>query len=360
MNTADYTATPLSKISSALDAAFSSLDRPGEQTLRSASANCIVLVPSPQLLPSSEKAVEVLSQIRPGRFFVLICDDTATSITAQVATRCHVISKSERSCSDVVRLTSSPEQWTAVPSIVRANLVTGVVTELYLMESIAQRPFMLEGLSSVTDLIVVDSAMFDENLSQIQSLRTVTNSIVDLEWIAGAPWRDQLRNIFERPLVAARLPALESVAVTCASGRGEQAPAVGLLFCGWLLSRLHLDPVAIGSSGYECRGSGMVKHINFDLRIVPGAGPRSAIQEVLFTFSEPQGGTIKLSRAELLETVVNLGQHYRLTRPLEEESAISRVQRYFLIGESFKNYTESLRSGLLLESLRHGFIGARP
>ena len=62
--------------------------------------------------------------------------------------------------------------------------------------------------------------------------------VVDLAWLRSTPWRERIAAAFDSPR---RRPDLTKISAVTVRHR-EDSLASGLLFCGWLASRLGWEP----------------------------------------------------------------------------------------------------------------------
>ena len=63
--------------------------------------------------------------------------------------------------------------------------------------------------------------------------------VVDLAWLRSTPWRERVAATFDPPRLRRELNAISSVTVR---HRPDSVDHRGLLFCGWLASRLGWEP----------------------------------------------------------------------------------------------------------------------
>ncbi len=363
-NSEFVTSTP-KELALALDKAVSSLQPEGKQFERRSLVNSLILAPSAVSEPFGQRLVDLLDHINPGRLIVLVCDDNRKEIDVSVAARCHKTSDDEWGCSEVLRIVAPAHLWEALPNLVLANLLTGASTDLYLLNSFEGKPHLAATLARLCEGIVIDSSIFDGALVRMKDLYRSARSFVDLQWLAGACWRDQIREIFSRNLVQSRLADLSAISVGCRGTGAKGLPSVGLLAAGWILDCLGLEAVGMGSAGFECRGRSLPASCSLKLSVT-GSAERSQIDFIRFDFAGACPGRIVLTRDEVLETIIELGggdavssegRKMRSVRAFEDESSLALIQRYYSIGELLSEYRPALTQALELEALNHGFLG---
>jgi hypothetical protein len=69
--------------------------------------------------------------------------------------------------------------------------------------------------------------------------------VVDLAWLRSTPWRERIAAAFDPPAWRPQLPAISSVAIR----HHPESGAAGLLFLGWLASRLGWKPGTLAARG---------------------------------------------------------------------------------------------------------------
>jgi glucose-6-phosphate dehydrogenase assembly protein OpcA len=94
----------------------------------------------------------------------------------------------------------------------------------------------VDALCRHAQVVLLDSQ--DEPGVHDALLRAVSLSqrlrVVDLAWLRSAPWRERIAATFDPPELRRAMPSIVSVTVR----HRRDSAAAGLLFCGWLASRL--------------------------------------------------------------------------------------------------------------------------
>lgn len=355
-----YTKTTLSAVSTALTALFASLESEQQSFNRAANANVIIPLSGVAKLEPLEADLDTLSLVHPSRFFVIYVDNQLQSPEVYISARCHALSKSEHVCSEILRIAFPAAQFAAIPSLIRANTLTDMPTEVYLADADFPKEF-LTGLLENGNTLALDSAEFEGRFDALEQLEGMVDTVLDLQWVGLGLWRDEIKDLFSRPLVREYVRSIRSVEVASTAPEGRDS-AAALLVGAWIADRLGLARgLVYGHDGFECSdGSGRTIRLAFKKSAAAGA---SKLTEVLFRFDPLQVGSasqdqyIRLRRnGEALETMVDLNVSYRATRPFDDESRQSRVRRYFLIGESMTNYTAAARLALEFARMRRGYV----
>lgn len=354
-----YTKTALNKIGSALGGFFSGLESQDKNFSRAVNFNLLIPLSSPELLDSLESELDAFSLVHPARFFVLYFDPTLTAVEASVTARCHALSKSDHVCSEIIRIGCPPGQTQAMASVVRGNLLTGLATELYLFDPRIGIE-TLQALAPLGDTIILDSGEFTGHLETLDVLTRLVRSVLDLQWVGLGLWRDEVKDLFSRPVIRDYLEKIQSVEITASCDQAHASGASSFLFAAWVIERLGFtSDLSYGRGGFECtNGNGKRLRVAINGE---GASATPQLQSVRFRFDPlefegtQQEQFVQLTRGDGLETMVDLTLSYRSRRPFDDETREGRIKRYFLIGESVTNYTAAARLALELERLRLGY-----
>jgi glucose-6-phosphate dehydrogenase assembly protein OpcA len=89
--------------------------------------------------------------------------------------------------------------------------------------------------------------------------------VVDLAWLRSTPWRERVAATFDPPQWKDELGRIEAV---CVRHHPESAIA-GLLFCGWLASRLAWKPGPLASANGALRGKARSRRADVDVALEP-------------------------------------------------------------------------------------------
>ncbi len=91
------------------------------------------------------------------------------------------------------------------------------------------------------------------------------NYVVDLAWLRSTPWRERVAAAFDSPR---RRPDLQRIAHVTVRHR-EDSRASGLLFCGWLASRLEWEPGALAHARGRWSGTAHTRRQDIKLTLDP-------------------------------------------------------------------------------------------
>ncbi len=91
--------------------------------------------------------------------------------------------------------------------------------------------------------------------------------VVDLAWLRSTPWRERVAATFDPAAWRDELGRIDSVTVRHQS----QSAIAGLLFCGWLASRLGWQPGSLVAANGSLRGQAHGRRQDVKIELVPDA-----------------------------------------------------------------------------------------
>lgn len=378
-----YQRTKVGDVSRALTELFIGLQGEDNSYTRASSTNVLLPLGSADAAEAVESLVEEVARLHPSRFFLCGVNNALNALAAEVSARCHFTSKgagrAQHVCSELVRFGVPNSQLAALAQAVRANLVSGTPTELFLFDSRVEGE-LLDALLPLVDDLVLDSSMWSERVFLLEKMLSSARHVVDLQWIALGPWRELLRSAFAIPEARglangiSRVQVITDASLGAARGGATERRSVsegalprgatmaGLLLHGWIASRLHLTPTSVRD---DEEGSG----IQLMSSMPTGASVSSSVASVgeaavspprWLASGEATGPTVRSVRIEgigrggrstsieiqrsggLLEAKVRGNSSVVLTRPIEKEEGIDFLRRFFLIGESVTNYPAAM------------------
>ena len=211
------------------------------------------------LANSKEQLIAKLSRVHPCRFFLINLGAELTEIDVSVAARCHRGPNGQSLCSEVVTLEVPFKRLAALPSILLANLLTGMQTELFITSSVftadeEMAGSVLDHLLPIVDLAIYDSAEGCLSSNVFKQLINSKGVLVDLNWLRTSVWREQLREICNKPAVLSKLADLNEIEVVLPE-KDQQRPENDFINSGpyfiaaWMVRKLGLTPVARTESG---------------------------------------------------------------------------------------------------------------
>ena len=134
----------------------------------------------------------------------------------------------------------------------------------------------------------------------------------------------------------------------------------GLIFAGWFLDRLELEPVAFGKSGCECRGKS-----GSSVTIAPFLEDKSnkekgvvGLTSVVLQFGKNTDSVVEVTRrgeALCVNATFSGSDKFSFQRNLENGELPHVLERFFLVGDSTLNYASSLRLAMEIEKLNTGY-----
>lgn len=364
-----YIPTELPGIGKTLEGLFAA---PEDAESRASHTNLVIIAAQEDSADDLQGLVETFALVYPSRIFVISVRDEYTEVKAEVAACCHIVSGNQKVCSEVVRLLLPKAEIEMIPGLLRANLLGGVRCELFIYSAATDKD-VLRSVAVLCDRIIFDSQEFESCMGEAFAISDLAPQTIDLEWHRLRTWRDELKGVFAKPSCQEFLPQLERIEIVAGS-RDERSIAPGaLLLGGWLMECLQLTVEAYGASGYECRGQNgqeilcaLVPRVlvqPIDGQHVPSyqAPPRYLVEELTLYFRVPgagvsgEGAYVYMKRGRLLETVVQLGQSYKVSRAFEDETQAGIIQRYFAVGGVTMRYAGVMKAARDLEYLRSGF-----
>jgi glucose-6-phosphate dehydrogenase assembly protein OpcA len=135
-------------------------------------------------------------------------------------------------------------------TIVGPLLVSDIVTLAWAPHGHVEGVNQLRRLAAIVLLDSQDEPDVRDALAR--ALALAENAyVVDLAWLRSTPWRERVAAAFDPPALRRSLMAIEEVVVR----HRHDSAASGLLFCGWLASRLGWRP-----EGMMHRGEDLIGH----------------------------------------------------------------------------------------------------
>lgn len=341
-----YTKTPPERIGETMSKVFESMEEDGQVT-RFATNNLLIAVSSSKPADEIEEFIDLLSIVHPSRFFVVKASGDPNELSAEVSARCQMLGKNEHVCSEVVKITVGSERFHSLPSLLLANLVTGVPTETLILHDDAPAE-LIDRMLQMSEVVYFDSGDFDRNVDMVHHLSSSKAALVDLQWVKLSPWREQIRLSFERADAKELVGQLRSITIISSGDAAGAAPT--RLLAGWLLSKLGLE-VRVdkrGLLGFKREGG----EVALSFENIKSDGP-SELREVHLDFNPGKTGrrSMRFVRGETLDSLIEVDRPVRHTAVVEADDKLSRLRRFFTIGESMINYPAALKRSLVIERM---------
>jgi glucose-6-phosphate dehydrogenase assembly protein OpcA len=148
-----------------------------------------------------------------------------------------------------VVLDLGPHHLEKLDTIVDPLVVTDIAT---LVWSPHGHPEAVDALLHLTQVVLVDSVNEPDSAAAVRRARELAGEayVVDLAWLRSTPWRERVASTFDPAQWRPELGRIDSVVVR----HQPQSAIAGLLFCGWLASRLGWEPGALVPANGSLRG----------------------------------------------------------------------------------------------------------
>ena len=159
--------------------------------------------------------------------------------TSQFAGPGHIAVGRER-----IVLHIGPKHLEKLDTIVDSLLVPDLATVVWAPHGHSEGIDALRRLAQIVLLDSQDEPTVTAGLERSADL-SQNAYVVDLAWLRSTPWRERIAAAFDPPVERARLGSIASVTVR----HREDSLASGLLFCGWLSSRLGWRPDSLVQRG---------------------------------------------------------------------------------------------------------------
>lgn len=163
-----------------------------------------------------------------------------------------------------VVLDIGPDHLKGLDSIVDPLVVSDIAT---LAWSPHGHPEAIDALLKLSQVVLVDSLNEPDKGAAVTRARELSEEayVVDLAWLRSTPWRERIAASFDPPQWREELGRLTSVTV-----RHQSASAVaGLLFLGWLASRLGWEPGSLVSGNGGLQGHAHSRRQDVQLKLEP-------------------------------------------------------------------------------------------
>lgn len=330
----------MGQLGSALTRAVRSIEELGY--LRAAHSNLLVFHHD---LPPDELGnwIDSLTLVNPSRVFVLSLDDSVDGISLDVGGRCHRVSPSVILCSEVAQVKVPRHRLPELPSVLRAHMLSGARIEaVILQEAIPDWVEQLTG--SLAQTVYVDTRMTSGAAQTVPRFWYRKERVIDCAWMWLNPWREVIRQAFDRSDLSERLEGLSRVTFSIAQGAGASLLSL-LLLPGWIQGRLGLELREVEGARVRL-GAEDGRSVEFRFEEVDeGAGGVSGL-----SFSDRGGEPFLQLRVveDLIEGQFDEGRSWVPLRRYGGEGSRELLERYFLIGASMTHYPSSFRNAVKL------------
>jgi glucose-6-phosphate dehydrogenase assembly protein OpcA len=127
----------------------------------------------------------------------------------------------------------------------------------------------VDSLLKLSQVVLVDSVSEPDPKAALERAHELSKSVyvVDLAWLRSTPWRERVAATFDPPRWRPELGRVSLVRVR----HHPQSEAAGLLFLGWLSSRLGWKPESLTAASGSLRGRAHGRRGDVELRLEPDA-----------------------------------------------------------------------------------------
>jgi hypothetical protein len=125
----------------------------------------------------------------------------------------------------------------------------------------------IDAMLHITQVVLVDSVNEPDPGAAVQRACSLAGEayVVDLAWLRSTPWRERVASTFDPSPWREELGRISSVTVH----HHADSSVAGLLFCGWLASRLDWQPGSLMSAGGSLKGRAKARRQDVELELVP-------------------------------------------------------------------------------------------
>jgi glucose-6-phosphate dehydrogenase assembly protein OpcA len=125
----------------------------------------------------------------------------------------------------------------------------------------------IDALLKLSQVVLIDSISEPDPAAAVRRARTLTQDayVVDLAWLRSTPWRERITASFDPPQWRDELGRLSSLTVR----HRPDSSVAGLLFYGWLGSRLGWEPAALMQRNGELFGRASARRGDVELLLQP-------------------------------------------------------------------------------------------
>jgi glucose-6-phosphate dehydrogenase assembly protein OpcA len=163
-----------------------------------------------------------------------------------------------------VVLDLGPRHLEGLDTIVDPLVVTDIATVVW---SPHGHPEAVDALLHLAQVVLLDSVNEPDSAAAVARARELAGDayVVDLAWLRSTPWRERVASTFDPAQWRPELGRIDSVTVR----HQPQSTIAGLLFCGWLASRLGWEPGSLVAANGSLRGQAHGRRQDVRIELVP-------------------------------------------------------------------------------------------
>jgi glucose-6-phosphate dehydrogenase assembly protein OpcA len=157
-----------------------------------------------------------------------------------------------------------PKHLDKLDTIVDPLVVTDLPTVVWAPHG---HPEALDALLRLAQVVLIDSLNEPDKASAVRRAKELSQDayVVDLAWLRTTPWRERVAATFDPPRWRPELYRIDAVTVRHRPDSG----AAGVLFFGWLSSRLGWGPGSLMLTNGSVRGSAHARRQDVTLTLEP-------------------------------------------------------------------------------------------
>jgi len=188
-----------------------------------------------------------------------------------------------------VEVDVGPQLLDSLDTIVDPLLVSDLTTMVWAPHGHTEG---VDALRRLANIVLIDTQDEPEPRHAFERAADLTRSayVVDLAWLRSTPWRERVAAAFDPPAMRGALGSIEKVVVR----HREDSTAAGVLFCGWLSSRLGWRPEALARRGDALTGHARARRGEVALELQPGSMGSPGLGGV--TITTAAGESVSLDR----------------------------------------------------------------
>ncbi len=207
----------------------------------------VIVVVDHQFRGEIENRFERVGRYHPSRLVVCAVEDGRPTIDAWAGVGTddaaprpgHIAVARER-----VEIDIGPRHLAKLDTIVDPLLVSDLATMVWAPHGHTEAVDALRRLAQIVLVDTQDEPDVGDSLARAAELATYAY-VVDLAWLRSTPWRERVAASFDPPALRSALGSVSAVTVR----HRQDSLAAGLLFCGWLSSRLGWKPDSLAPRG---------------------------------------------------------------------------------------------------------------
>jgi glucose-6-phosphate dehydrogenase assembly protein OpcA len=212
--------------------------------------------------------LERVGRYHPSRLILCAVESGRKTIDAMVA----ITTENDQAAGEpeLVRerivLDLGPRHLENLNTIVDPLVVTDIATVTW---SPHGHPEAVDSLLHLSQVMLVDSVNEFDARSAVHRARELAQEayVVDLAWLRSTPWRERVAATFDPPQWRQELGRISHVTVF----HQPESTVAGLLFCGWLSSRLGWEPGSLVSANGNLHGKAHGRRQDVELKLEPDA-----------------------------------------------------------------------------------------